>query len=537
MAIGRVRPGDSMGLNAGRVVERSWARTEPKLDSMVWSQAVPLEVPGVDQAVQGRPLLETLAEPIPSIRYETRVVARTEAGQIATLDFRDLIDKKACHGQGFLPWAVSAQEVSDYQKTAPPSGDRSILPKDHSLQVSSIEISLQSGPSQRYFTQLMQIGQVEDFHVVGLDGVGALATDRTYRRGGFQNFAVYQANSSYTWLEDASESLDGGARLVSREFSESSCWSREQIIIARQQRLGELAEVMDDSFLGMVNKSGAQALAAGQALLHGQPIRQAQTYLEGGNLLSGRRADGTPYVLVGEDTLALTRAILAKAQGEEPSPQEVKARVAADLGVEVGQLFAVEQPGTFHLDMRMMPIGPGRIALQDSHKAAALHLQWLREEGQMSESQLQKVAENLNRWAQQRAPLEELAARDLRAAGLQVDRVAGAFPEVSNLQRDGANFFNARHGVSPQGVRYSILMGAAPQAENYIAHTLLEELKAPIDRIYFLDPNQTRETLKLSGGFKCRTKLQGVLASLRAPLSLTPTPVDPGIQLALFDFS
>jgi hypothetical protein len=483
--------------------------------------------------VLGHLISPSFSGPIPLGRHEIRVAGRTDQGSVATFDFRDLLAQKAGSTQTFLPWQVGRHEVEHHQQTALPSGPSAVLPKDHSLKVSSVEFSLCSKTGLRYFQQLSEIGQIEGFNVVGLTSEPTAKVDQELKAEGYKNYALYQSEVSHPWLEDTSESLEDGTRLASSRFSGLRDWTEGVLQAGREKRLGALA-VGIPNYLGKVNETKSQKMAAAQALLHSQPVRQANTYFEGGNILPGRRQDGSAYVLVGQDTLELAASVLAEERGARPSPEEVKAAMAHDLGVDASQLFPVEQPGSFHLDMRMMPIGPGRIALQDSREAVAQHLQWLRDDDQASEHSIAATEARLNDWADACAPLEDIAARDLEAAGLEVCRIAGAFPSIQSPNTDGANFFNARHGVSPEGSSYSIMMGGPAQAESYVARKLLMELNCPIDRLYFLDPEETPTTLREMGGLKCRSKLQGVLSWLQKPTALPSAPVNAAVQLSLF---
>ncbi len=113
-------------------------------------------------------------------------------------------------------------------------------------------------------------------------------------------------------------------------------------------------------------------------------------------------------------------------------------------------------------------------------------------------------------------------------------RVAGSFLDVAAEEPlDSVNFFNGRHGTNKDGERYTILMGASPKQEAYFAKLLLEELKAPIDRLYFTDPEVTPKTLELSGGLKCRTKSLGTIVETPSPSPVAPSPTTLA-QLELF---
>jgi hypothetical protein len=464
-------------------------------------------LPGQSSPIRGHRLDHPAHSSFPSSRYEVRLIARDRQQQLVSCDFRDLLSSPQPH-QRVLPWSVTRQEVSqELQQQRHTS--QSVLPKDHSLQVRSVELVVNdSDSSDRYFEQMTEIGQVEGFLMVGLSSQPPTERQDRLDQVEYSNFALYQTEPRYTWLEDSSEILSQGARLVPPRLPGGEAWITQVLHQERRERLGELAQCLEGQEQGKVSLSQASEAGVAQGLVQGQRAIVARSYLEGGNLLSGQRKDGTPYVLVGRDSLALTRHLLASTTGRMPSLEEVQEVVAQDLGLLPEQVFPVEQPGTYHVDLCMTSIGPGRIALQDSRKAAELHLKELERSGYSLPS-LKAYRDRLEAWVARRTPLEALAQRDLLQAGLEVARVAGAFPSLSDPNRDSVNFFNARHGTSPDGVRYSILMGAPSQLEQHFAQAILDELQAPIDRLYFLDPAETDKTLQRLGGLKCRTKLQG----------------------------
>ena len=91
--------------------------------------------------------------------------------------------------------------------------------------------------------------------------------------------------------------------------------------------------------------------------------------------------------------------------------------------------------------------------------------------------------------------------------------MAGVFRNMNDTKADGANFVNARHGTNPEGEKYTIMMGGTAKQEAYVADLLLGQGHLPVERLYFLDPEQNQETLPKQGGLKCRTKPHGHLAS------------------------
>jgi hypothetical protein len=473
-------------------------------------------LPGLKHPVRGHRLGDLQHATYPSTRYEIRVVARDQHQQPVGCDFRDLKPEAWPH-QRHLGWSVQPSDPLTPLVDSPLTAQR-ILPKDHSLRLRSIEIQAgQQDVSDRFLEQLSEIGQVEGFLVVGHTIGDPSKRLQELDQKGLSNFELYETRRFSGWMEDPSEVLSGGARWFCPTVPGSSNLITQVLEADRQERLGHLASRMSGQYQGRVSLD-----ATTPTLVPGGLAIQGKSYLEGGNVLSGHRADGTPYALVGRDSLALTKYLLQNSSEDEISDQQVLQTVAQDLGLPAEQVFPIEQPATFHLDMRMTSLGPGKIGLQDSRKAAALHLELLEKSGVQG---LERHKMTLELWAEQNADLEDLAERDLRAAGLEVHRVAGAFPDLKNSSRDAANFLNARHGTGPDGTRYTILMGTHPDLEQAYAQHLLHDLQVPIDRLYFLNPGDTEATLSGFGGLKCRTKVLGDLPPIQdSPVDADPPP-------------
>ncbi|MBS2036956.1 hypothetical protein JST97_18340 [bacterium] len=490
------------------------------------------QLKGVDRPVGGHLLSDANHLKYPSTHYEIRAFAKDGEGDIRVLDVRDMVSKLEPFQQA-MTWNAPGSDIGEvFEKNAQqraaraaseqPEPLRRVLPKDHGLHVRQMEISVESphDPSGRYFEQLTEIGSVEGFRMVGFAGTGqAEALNQGYVADGLRNYTLHESGRVCAWLEDYGEPTVGGGRLNPPDMSD---YSYGLIADAqrkgREERLGPLGLSSDFPRQGGVDKGQYQKVSVGQGMLQSGQSKTTIGYVEYGNVASGLRQDGTPYVLIGKDSVEITRRMLEEDRGRDVTTEEAMLVLASDHGVKPEQVFGIEQPGEFHVDMRMMPVGPGEFALQDSRKAAELNCQWLDDElaavGGGSDAQKARVEEQktkLREWGEKMTAYEDLTAKDLEAAGMKVHRVAGAFPSLRHEDRDAANFFNARHGTNDQGERYSILMGSTPKAEEYFARVLFQEIKAPIDRIYFLDSAETQETLELQGGLKCRTKVLGDL--------------------------
>ena len=509
-----------IGNNSAKIPQ-SWSRhSQPDLrykgkeapaDSFALSEPDRFPQLGGRVQVSGHPLSDPHHSHYPSSRYEIRCYAPGPQGQVRSLSFEELVAAQERPFQPELRFTVqgnTGRARRDDEKIG------MVAPKDHSLHIDSMDMLYQSwGVARQYFQEMTEVGKVEQFQVRGLvSGSSLESAEKSLNEAGVSNYQLHPSDSTGTWLEDYSEPLLEGGRVVPARFASEGHKLSEVLTQARLARFEPLGLAGDFTRQGSVDSGDYQKVGGAQGMVHGERVFQAHSYVEGGNLLSGLRPDGTPYVLVGQDSLDLTGELLARQLGHKPDEQEVRQAVAADYGVQPDQVFGVEQPGEFHLDMRMTPLGPGVIGLQDSRLAAHMQADWIREElGSTMTPSWNKEVEEMIEAGDEAARYEALTRRDLEKAGLTVVPMAGVFRNMDNKKVDGANFFNARHGTNPDGEKYTIMMGGTAKQEAYVADLLLGHGHLPVDRLYFLDPEQNQETLPDRGGLKCRTKPHGHL--------------------------
>jgi len=134
--------------------------------------------------------------------------------------------------------------------------------------------------------------------------------------------------------------------------------------------------------LGGVNSKGQQdiAIKLGKAL--GVTVEYQLSYAEGGNTLTWKK-DNEVYCIIGYDTLAVAKYLaakhlnkLCKTKGDffgyldtkGFNDPEIIATAIKMLAIDYGtkNLFFVEQPDTFHLDMRMAIAGHKSVLLNDA---------------------------------------------------------------------------------------------------------------------------------------------------------------------------
>ena len=467
----------------------------------------------------------------PSSQYPLRTYMLTGDNQVAAVDFRDIFENlktRAYPSQNYKVTekklekviASSTEEREQRLQDGLPTGLRA-TPKDNSLNPTTVTMFSDSlsETSGVYAQQLAQIGQVEGFQVVlaGHSGqIEDLEAELDKKR--VKNISFMSLPEGEVWVEDYGEPLLQKGWVTPAIFEGD--WIRSAIDDARQQRFPD--DVPSDfGQLGQVHACQLQPTALGQAAALGGKAVQGIAYLEGGNTLTGTRKNGEAYALVGQDSLAVTKKLL-----KTKSDQRVKDAVGSDLGLPASAVFGVEQPGEFHLDMRMMPVAPGEIALNDARAAAEQQIQWLGNQLQKDlqdpannaedlRAQFAERSQNLREEAEKRAKYEALATRDLEAAGMKVHHLPGVFVDPDYPATDTSNFFNARHGVNEAGERFSIFMGGKPEEEAFVAEKLLRA-DLGLTRLHFLDPAQTASTLSLQGGLKCRTKPDGELVPQEA---------------------
>lgn len=364
-----------------------------------------------------------------------------------------------------------------------------------------------------YIEQMALVGQVEGYHVVAdaqpqdlpkarrqLDKSAASNTTWISNEGGHDS-----------WTEDHGEFTEDGAVVVPAilpKDTEIDSWViRDRATRYRaMEESGEKHPGCNFGVQGLLNGRHAQEELISSAMSTGaEHIKMAVSYVEGGNFLNGHRPDGTPYALVGRDSLAVTRKLLAG----EADEAAAAAQVAKDYGLEPEHIIPLEQPGDFHLDMAMTLAGPGQVLLNDSRQVLALQKQWITEHYQHTWFNRDQQADDLaevEKKANKTAVFEDIVARQLSSAGLEVFRVPGVFPKsVANGQM---NFLNLRQGKNEQGQTFAVALGGEERAEKAFAHTLLRDIPADYHRIHFLDRKLTGETLHYNGGIKCRTKVK-----------------------------
>ncbi|MBN2361218.1 MAG: hypothetical protein JXR83_17315 [Deltaproteobacteria bacterium] len=428
------------------------------------------------------------------------------------------------------------------------------LPEDGSATIRAMHMVCADDLDRAFVEQMALVARSEGFRLVVQVPAGQQYQDLGQKYPDVISLAplrgMQQAGVDFTaWTEDqgevAPDRLDASGHLRPGEVAISAPLKgldiRKLMEDGRAQRLSqhlhvEPWEVSFQAMLipmqGSVWESSADLLMAARAVATERPLSERLTYLEGGNVLMGKKPDGGLYALVGRDSQVISQAVLERDLGRKVSADEVTEAVARDLGVAAADVHWIEQPGAFHLDMGMLFARPGVVILNDARASARQlkeHLEKTHESSRPEpppasadaaakadyqkrlkkwEDELVSARFDIKMWCDCVLPFEDLAAAELQQIpGLSVVRLAGVFPKTKISPP--ANFLNGERGKGANGTEFFVGLGGDPALQDAFA----AELKKlnPGLHTYFLPPELTAKTLEKKGGIGCRCKAEGSL--------------------------
>jgi|GEM_PF-5047114 len=297
------------------------------------------------------------------------------------------------------------------------------------------------------------------------------------------------------WAEDSVEYLENGKVAILKQFDDKLLESA--MTEGRRHRWQgkvtpeNLEEALQDDHLWVplgirVNASETVVELERTTQAKGQELAHIRAYIEGGNMLTGEDATGKPVIIIGKDAIATTAYIY------QLDYNQVRRIICEDFGLEtIEQVICVEQPGQFHLDMGMLFIGNGVVILNDSSEE-------LKDAIEMAEMvpclTTQKMAAKLKL----QFGLEEVAAKDLQAAGMEVIR--------KKLEKEMIyNFFNGEFVEGKDGLNYYITNGGPQEKEEEFEALMVREWKV-VKKVIFSGIATAQQSLKERGGVGCRIK-------------------------------
>lgn len=99
----------------------------------------------------------------------------------------------------------------------------------------------------------------------------------------------------------------------------------------------------------------------------GVPHREMEwTFLEGGEMITGRLADGSGYAVLSQSVISRTRLYYAHREGRELPEGGAEALIARDLGIPPENVFPVRASG--HVDLVLTALPGGTVLIHDPSK-------------------------------------------------------------------------------------------------------------------------------------------------------------------------
>lgn len=423
-----------------------------------------------------------------------------------------------------------------------------VTPEDGDVTARAYHLASFNDGGEQFAYAMARVGEVEGFKVVLR--VASERSDQIKQElalGRLDNVSLLPVEDAprgpgrlELWTEDHGELHLDGSISVPRSLHLNDGIGEgalQGLVRGRSDRLapelGASARALQFPIVGAVSQRNSQRAMVALAEVAGLPPRVQNGYLEGGNSLVGRRANGEPYALIGKDSLEASRLVLEKDLGRALSTTELTSLIADDFGVSPENVIPVEQPGDFHLDMRMMLLPGGHVVLNDAAAAASMQREWALSDHQSRKPaapptgapheaqvafraalagwestgvELAKRLDAVSAHAEATAQYERLSAEQLEESGLRVHRMAGVFEEVPGMPQ--MNFLNGEAAKNSRREGFYVALGGDRRAEQYVIDTLLNGLPSGLERVHFLSRNLTQATLKHFGGLSCRAKLE-----------------------------
>lgn len=438
-------------------------------------------------------------------------------------------------------FGLGKEKLPEPAPSSSKGGDTSrVVPKDLSFKPSAFHMNWNPSEGRvgaRYIRQMALAGRAEGFVVVAT--VPEERIQKFYELvadpAALENIQIRPVPHEHNpWAEDSGDFHTDGSVHIPRRIRLAAESPGRSIPEARERRgfYGRPSDREKDD-IGRIGASVSENRIERDKLelAHASGLKAYEnaSHIEGGNLLSGTTVDGKGYALVGRDGAEATRAVIAARLGREVetvSDAEVRKAISLDYRVLPELIFFIEQAGEFHLDMSMVLMGPGQAIVNDCLAVFELQQEWMYADylklkpaseseagfaawlklGEDLEGELARLAAHASRMF----GYERRAVQQLVAAGLDVRRVAGAFPGGRFLP--GMNFLNGEGGIGAGDQPFFVTNGGDPRAEQYVARQYLLALGTGLRRLYFIDPEASRQSIEqTSGGLGCRAKGEGTV--------------------------
>lgn len=292
-------------------------------------------------------------------------------------------------------------------------------------------------------------------------------------------------NSGGIWIEDYGVRRSDGKMIVISEDAaggvDANRRNREHIIQNRKN-ISTIGQGSAVSYFDLV-----------EAKFQQEDLVRSKSYLEGGNVLNTKLADGTPAAVVGEESIGYTLQAMGLENNEE-NVEIAKKQIAEDLGLKTEKVTFMPQYD-FHIDMAYRPLHNGQMAVPDYDEGIKL-LQETNIEG-MSGQAKQALITKMTEMRDKTAGIRLQAENKLTEAGYEIVKI----PCFATDSQSTINYMNGIGGTSKTGESFYITNKSDYPELNEAMKKYFKN--AGIDKMYFVS---TSPFLSAQGGIDCLTQ-------------------------------
>lgn len=292
-------------------------------------------------------------------------------------------------------------------------------------------------------------------------------------------------NDGGIWVEDYSVRRPDGKMVILSEDAAGN------VIANRRNRDGIIQNRKNIS--NTSQGSAASYFDLVEAKIQPQDVIHSKSYLEGGNVLNTKLADGTPAAVIGEESIGYTLHAMELENSDE-NIEIAKKQIADDLGLKPENVTFMPQYD-FHIDMAYRPLHNGQMAVPDYDEGIKL-LQETNIEG-MSDKSKQELITKMTEMRDKTADIRAKAEEKLTESGYEIVKI----PCFATDSNSTINYMNGIGGTSKTGESFYITNKSDYPELNKAMEKYFQ--KAGVDKMYFVS---TTPFLRSQGGIDCLTQ-------------------------------
>jgi hypothetical protein len=365
------------------------------------------------------------------------------------------------------------------------------------------QVVIEEQPSIRHEGLDRRINTIYISHMLNYQGRGKLRQELV-KIGEENGFSVQGISTNDIWVEDHTIRLHNGKVYIPNRtvnIARNLLYDNGNAIIGPRIHISDIPQ-------------GAVAQRPNSVNQYIDTIPEENrvyglSYLEGGNVLNCRLADGSPGAVIGTESIDFT--MRAMELEDTPENKEIaKAQIAKDLELPEANITYIPQ-FDFHIDMWFRPLQNGVMAVPDFSGGLSMLTEILASSDITSDEKikLEILKDGLLVMEENTRQFITGAEENLHSAGYKTIKIPcfsvleSAYPKDFNYKLvPQVNFMNGVGGTNAKGETYYITNTSdIPELNRRIEQYFKEQ--AHIDNIYFVHSNGL---LPKQGGFDCVTQ-------------------------------